>query len=66
MDIATLKKNLDGAHSEFVSANAKMCEKLHSEGDFLSQDELLHFISNETAKCLADYKNAIIEALNPD
>lgn len=58
-----LQENLGGAHKEFQDSVKEMCQRLN-EGAELSQEELLHFLGNETAKCLADYKTAIIEAFS--
>lgn len=59
--VDVLIDNLGGAHAEFERAVSWMCERMNN-GTELSQEELLHFIGNETAKCLADYKTAIIQA----
>lgn len=56
-----LQDNLGGAQKEFQISIADMCKRLENETE-LTQAELLKFIGNETAKCLSDYKTAIIEA----
>jgi len=59
-----LQERLNGALNEYTRSVAEMCENLHKNGDYLSQEQLLHFIGNETAKCLSDYKTAVIDAFS--
>lgn len=57
-----LKEHLDGAHKEFCASMSEFCKQIY-DGENFSTDQIVKEISNETAKCLHDYKTVICEIL---
>lgn len=57
-----LEKSLNGALDEFQQSMIDLCSRIDRGADFTNA-QIVKAIANETYKCLADFRTAIVEAV---